>query len=91
MTHWASGKTWVKVSTGQNLGGCPDRDNYVDNFESTVSMDVDQVSSKIHVSNLNAFPLCFSSLSLSLLPCSLSASPPLRNSINLYTRRHWNI
>lgn len=63
---------------GAELGGCPDTDNYVGNFELTVSMDVDKVSSKICVSNLNAFPLSFSSLSLASstpsLPLPLSGT-----------------
>lgn len=70
------------------LGGGSDRENYVDNFAMTVNRAVAKVSSKICVSNLNAFPF---HLSLSLASFAPSASPPLRNSINLYTRQHWNI
>lgn len=47
----------------------------MDNFESTVSMDVDKVSSKICVSNLNAFLRSFFFLLLPpLLPLCLSPS-----------------
>lgn len=67
VTPPASGNTWVYVGTEQKLGGCPGTDNYMDNFELAVSVEVDNVSSKICASNLNAFPLSLSSLS----------SPPL--------------
>lgn len=75
MTPRASGNTWVYVGTEQKLGGCPGTDNYMDNFELAVSVEVDNVSSKICASNLNAFPLSLSSLSSPpLLPLCLSPS-----------------
>lgn len=75
VTPRASGNTWVYVGTEQKLGGCPGTDNYMDNFELAVSVEVDNVSSKICASNLNAFPLSLSSLSSPpLLPLCLSPS-----------------
>lgn len=75
VTPPASGNTWVYVGTEQKLGGCPGTDNYMDNFELAVSVEVDNVSSKICASNLNAFPLSLSSLSSPpLLPLCLPPS-----------------